>query len=113
VLIPSELRWTDPEPPPRDNPQDRITLLLRHPSFAQPDDEEDCPGGGYRCLTHNRPYMYGHCGEGLTHEIRWECTVHGPEIMGINHVMGWRPQGFDPPLTPEQVAWLNSDDEDG
>ncbi len=70
VEIPSELRWTDPGPPPPLNPQDRITLLLRHTSFGQVDESDDCPGGDYRCLTHDRRYVHGACGEGLAHELR-------------------------------------------
>ncbi len=56
--------------------------------------------------------MHEQCGEG-PHLLAWHCEGHGP----LNRWLGQRfmtfPEGFDPPLSEAQLAWIRSADDEG
>ncbi len=107
VALPETIRWTNPNPAPRDDPQDPVTILVRDPSLAEP--TEDCDHRRtlhYYCTVHDMMYTKGGCGQGA-HEIRLVCSEHGPERYPMDQLMVWNPSGFDPTLEAQQLDELD------
>ena len=107
MALPETIRWTDPNPPPRNDPQDPVTILVRDPSLAEPTETCDFARTlHYHCTIHDSVYARGLCGPGA-HEIRLMCSEHGPERYPMDQLMVWNPSGFDPPLSGEQIKELD------
>ncbi|MFD5079875.1 hypothetical protein [Streptomyces sp. NPDC058371] len=87
-----------------------MTQIVRDPGFYEPNDEDDCSTFGYFCQTHDRHYRHETCGEGR-HLIALHCQEHGPENMWPQPLMLVFPEGFDPPLSGTQLAWVLAEDE--
>lgn len=111
--LPDTLRWHEYQvvPPYRDDPQDKVTVLLRRPGFHEPTDDEyggvcEAARRGYHCVTHDRPWSHGggDCPDHDHHEIALVCGAHGFEVLDPQPLMLVHPAGFDPPLTDSQLA---------
>jgi hypothetical protein len=113
--LPETLKWHEylVKPPYPDDPQDKVTTVLRMPGFYEPTDEDGdggmCVGAdgvGYHCLTHDEPWRPGgaYCPEHDHHEIAVICSAHGLETMSPQPIMLLNPEGFDPLLTEAQLA---------
>lgn len=107
-MLPSRLLWCDPRPIPRFNRQDPVTQIVCDPDFYEPVDEDDCSAFSYFCQTHDRFYWHDDCGEGA-HLIALHCERHGPENMWPQPLMMAFPEGFSPPLSDVQLAWVRSE----
>ncbi|WP_406293033.1 hypothetical protein OG948_01250 [Embleya sp. NBC_00888] len=107
-MLPPRLLWRDPRPIPRLDPQDIVIEVVRDPSFHEPSETDPCVSFGYVCLTHDRAYFRGGCGEG-EHLVALECSVHGLENIGAHPLVHRFPTGFTPALTPDQYAELEND----
>ncbi|MEU8764226.1 hypothetical protein [Streptomyces sp. NPDC048659] len=102
-MLPSRLLWRDPRPVPRFNRQEPVTRIVRDPGFHEPDDAEACTVFWYVCRTHDRVYRHEACGEG-PHLVALHCADHGPESGWPQPLMLLFPEGFEPPLSPDQLA---------
>ncbi|MFJ8108814.1 hypothetical protein [Streptomyces sp. NPDC096132] len=111
-MLPSRLMWCDPRPIPRFNRQERVTLIVRDPGFYEPTEDDDCSTFGYFCRSHDRFYRHEACGEGA-HVVALHCELHGPESMWPQPLMLALPEGFVPPLTDEQLAWVQTENDAG
>lgn len=109
-MLPPRLLWRDPRPIPRFNRQEPVTQIVRDPSFYEPSDEDDCSRYGYFCQAHDHHYWHESCGEG-PHFIALDCQEHGPESMWPQPLMLMFPEGFDPPLSDAQLAWVRAEDD--
>ncbi|MEY9875985.1 hypothetical protein ABH931_005492 [Streptacidiphilus sp. MAP12-33] len=112
-MLPPRLLWCDPGPIPRFNKQERVTVIVRDPGFADPPDADDheCSLYWSICQTHERPYIHEQCGEG-PHLIAHHCEGHGPVNIWPDQRMLMFPEGFDPPLSEAQLAWVRSADDE-
>ncbi|MFF3891456.1 hypothetical protein [Streptomyces sp. NPDC001914] len=110
LVLPPRLLWCDPRPIPRFNRQERVILIVRDPGLYEPSDEDHCSRFGYFCQTHDRPYSHESCGEG-DHVIALDCQEHGPESMWPQPLMLMFPEGFDPPLSDAQLAWVRAEED--
>lgn len=109
-MLPPRLLWRDPRPIPRFNRQEPVTQIVRDPGFYEPSDEDGCSRFGYFCQAHDRFYSHESCGEG-PHLIALDCQEHGPESVWPQPLMGMFPEGFDPPLSDAQLAWVRAEDD--
>ncbi|MFD7492429.1 hypothetical protein ACFV8T_08410 [Streptomyces sp. NPDC059832] len=82
-------------------------MIVSDPGFHEPSDD-DCSVFGYFCQAHDRPYRHESCGEG-PHLIALNCQEHGPENMWPQPAMLLFPEGFDPPLSEAQLAWVRAE----
>ncbi|GCE00624.1 hypothetical protein [Embleya hyalina] len=107
-MLPPRLLWRDPRPIPRLDNQDVVIEVVRDPSFHEPFETDDCGWFVRVCLTHDRAYDRGRCGEG-EHLLASVCSEHGAENLEVHPLMHRFPTGFTPTLTPDQYAELEDD----
>ncbi|WP_418961096.1 hypothetical protein [Streptomyces tritici] len=106
-MLPPRLLWCDPRPIPRLNRQEPRTLIVCDPGFYDPTDEDDCTVFSYFCQTHDRTYAYESCGP-ESHLLALHCRDHGLENMWPQGKMMLFPEGFEPRLSDEQLAWIRA-----
>ncbi|MFD8009301.1 hypothetical protein [Streptomyces sp. NPDC058955] len=104
-MLPDRLLWCDPRPIPRFNRQEPVTTVIWDPGFYEPTDEDDCTVFSFFCQAHDRFYRHEACAEG-PHLVALYCQEHGLENSWPQQITLWFPEGFDPPLTDAQLAWL-------
>ncbi|QKW54779.1 hypothetical protein HUT08_25975 [Streptomyces buecherae] len=88
-----------------------MTQILREPGFHEPSDEDECSRFWFFCQAHDQHYWHESCGEG-PHLIASHCQEHGPENVWPQSRTLMFPEGFDPPLSDAQLAWVRADGDD-
>ncbi|MFJ6796610.1 hypothetical protein [Streptomyces sp. NPDC091268] len=106
-MLPPRLLWRDPRPVPRFNRQEPVTVIVRDPGLYEPTDEDECRSVWYFCRTHGA-VLGGPCGQG-DHLVASHCEEHGPENVWPQPLMLLFPEGFDPPLSEAQLAWVRAE----
>ncbi|MGC0423512.1 hypothetical protein [Embleya sp. AB8] len=107
-MLPPKLLWRDPRPIPRDDPRDIVVRVVLDPDYYEPSAADNCTSFGYVCLSHDRSYSWGGCGEG-PHLLALDCSEHGYENLGPQPIMHLFPDGFMPPLTRDQLTEVGLD----
>ncbi|MFE8013401.1 hypothetical protein ACFU3O_11755 [Streptomyces antibioticus] len=87
-----------------------MTQIVCDPDFYEPTDEDGCSVFSYFCQIHDRQYRHDYCGVGA-HRIALHCEQHGPENMWPQPLMLAFPEGFSPPLSDAQLAWVRSEED--
>ncbi|WP_239516314.1 MULTISPECIES: hypothetical protein [unclassified Streptomyces] len=109
-MLPPRLLWCDPRPIPRFNLQEPVTIVVRDPGFHEPADEDDCWNFWYFCQAHDSLFREEPC-RGGPHLVVSHCEEHGPENVWPQPLMLLFPEGFDPPLSAEQLAWVQAEND--
>ncbi|MFI0090505.1 hypothetical protein [Streptomyces bobili] len=109
-MLPYRLLWCDPRPILKFNRQEPVTQIVRDVDFYEPLDEDDCWAFSYFCQFHDRYYRHDDCGEGA-HVVALLCERHGLENRWPQPLMMAFPEGFSPPLSDAQLAWVRSEED--